>query len=309
MSLRIQKNDVLGFFMMLLACAAYGASTSLFLAPNVIIAGGISGLCVTVHTLYEKIPIGTLSIAINIPILLFSINGFGWKFTLKSLVTIVILGVATDLFALLPPLTTDPLLATLYGGICQGIGVGFFVLYKYSSGGTELIARLIALKAKNIKIPLCLAVLDGIIVIGGAIATRTLNNMLYALIVIFCSTKVSDLILTGLEKSKMCVIVTDKGKEVSDELIKNSPRGITMWDGKGMYTETNHDVLLTCIKSRQLAQLKDIVKSIDPLAFIMIQDSVEVRGKGFTSLIEDGAPKIKKSAENLTEVKENAEEE
>ena len=295
MSLRIQKKDFLGFFMMLLACAAYGAGTSLFLAPNVIIAGGVSGLCVTVHTLYEKIPVGILSIAINIPILICSIKGFGWKFMLKSLVTIVLLGVITDLFAMIKPVTDDALLATLYGGICQGIGIGLFVRYKYSSGGTELLGRLIVLKIRTIKIPVCLAILDGIVVIGGAIATRTPNNMLYALIAIFCNTKISDLVITGLEKSKLCIIVSDKGKEISEMLLKSSPRGITMWDGKGMYTQSDHDVLLTCVKRRQLAQLKDIVKSVDPLAFIMVQDSVEVRGKGFTSLYDDDGKAAKNS--------------
>ena len=287
MSLRLQKKDFFGFFMMLAACVAYGAGTSLFLAPNVIIAGGVSGLCVTVHTLYEKIPIGILSIALNIPILLCSFKAFGWKFVLKSLVTIIILGVATDLFAMIDPITNDTLLATLYGGICQGIAVGLFVRYKYSSGGTELLGRLIAYKIKSLKIPVCLAVLDGIVVISGAIATRTPNNMLYALIVIFCATKISDIIITGLEKSKLCIIVTDNGKAISEELLKRSPRGITMWDGKGMYTETDHNVLLTCVKRRQLEQLKEIVKSVDPQAFIMVQDSVEVRGKGFSSLSDE----------------------
>ena len=146
--------------------------------------------------------------------------------------------------------------------------------------------RLIARVVKMLKIPVCVGILDGIIVVLGAIFTQNPNNMLYALIVIFVSTKVSEIILLGLEKSKLCIIITDKGKELADELIRRSPRGVTMLDGQGMYTNKEHDVLLTCIKNNQLTQLKQIVNSIDEHAFIIINESVEVRGQGFQSLQE-----------------------
>ena len=131
-----------------------------------------------------------------------------------------------------------------------------------------------------------MGILDGIIVVAGAIATQNPNNMLYALIVVFVSTKVSEVVLVGLEKSKMCIIITDKGVELSDVLVHNSPRGVTMLAGEGMYTHNNHNVVLTCVKNRQLTQLKQIVKSVDENAFIIINDSVEVRGKGFQALEE-----------------------
>ena len=143
-----------------------------------------------------------------------------------------------------------------------------------------MIARLV----KGIKLPVCVGILDGIIVIAGAIATRSPNNMLYALIVVFVGTKVSEIVLVGLEKSKMCIIITDKGEELSQVLVHNSPRGVTMLDGQGMYTHKNHNVLLTCVKNRQLTQLRQLVKSVDEHAFIIINESVEVRGKGFQTL-------------------------
>ena len=286
MAARIRKKDIINVFMMLIGCAFYGVSTSLFLAPNLIVAGGASGLGVIVNAFFPIISIGLVIIAVNLPMLILSIKVFGWRFVLKSLITIVILSLITDLLALIPPITNDALLASLYGGICQGIAIGLFVRSAYSSGGTELWARLIVHKIKFIKIPICLAVLDGIIVLGGAIATSSPINLLYALIVIFGSAKVSDIVIMGLDKSKLCIIVSDKGTEISKKLLESSPRGITMWDGKGMYTGTDHDVLLTCVKNRQLGQLKDIVKSVDPNAFIMVQDSVEVRGKGFSALDE-----------------------
>ncbi|MBQ8291694.1 MAG: YitT family protein [Clostridia bacterium] len=280
-------DAVKGYFFMVLASVSYGISTALFLAPNSIVAGGVSGLSVMINLLNQKIPIGMISIAINIPILLLGLKLSGWKFILKCLLTITTLGICTDLLDLLPALTSDPILSSLYGGICQGIGIGLFVRYEFSSGGTELLGRVLSRATKVLKIPVCVGILDGIIVVLGAIVTKNPDNMLYALIVIFVSTKVSEVVLVGLEKSKLCFIITDKGAQISQTLLEKSPRGVTMIEGQGMYTHKNHDVLLTCVKNRQLTQLKQIVKSIDEHAFIIINDSVEVRGQGFRSLDED----------------------
>ena len=272
---------------MLIACVSYALSTVLFLAPNSIVAGGISGLAVLFYLLNENVKIGAILIALNIPILLLGLKLMGWRFILKCLLTIVTLGVITDLLAIFPPMTNDCILAALYGGICQGIAVGLYVRYEFSSGGTELLGRFLSRKMKFLKIPVCVGILDGIIVVLGAIFTHNPDNMLYALIVIFVSTKISEIVLVGLEKSKLCIIVTNKGEEMSEYLVHNSPRGVTMLDGKGMYTKEARNVLLTCVKNRQLTSLKQMVKTIDENAFIIVNESVEVRGKGFLSLNQD----------------------
>lgn len=279
-------NEVKGYLFMLIGCVAYALSTSVFLAPNSIVAGGVTGLSVIVNLLNEKIPIGMISIVINLPILALGIRFQGWKFILRCLLTIVTLGVVTDIFSLLPTMTSDGVLASLYGGVCQGVGIGLFVKYEFSSGGTELLGRVICRFIKAMKIPACVAILDGAIVVLGAIVTKNPANMLYALIVVFVSAKVSEIVLMGLEKSKLCIIITDKGKQVSQTLIERSPRGVTMLNGTGMYTDKEHDVVMTCVKNRQLTQLKAIVKEVDEHAFIIINDSVEVRGQGFQSLSE-----------------------
>ncbi len=279
-------DEVKGYLFMLLGCVAYALSTSVFLAPNSIVAGGVTGLSVIINLLNERIPIGMISIVINLPILALGIRFQGWKFILRCLLTIVTLGVVTDIFAVLPTMTSDGVLASLYGGLCQGVGIGLFVKYEFSSGGTELLGRVICRFIKVLKIPACVAILDGAVVVLGAIVTKNPANMLYALIVVFVSAKVSEIVLMGLEKSKLCIIITDKGKEISDTLIQRSPRGVTMLNGTGMYTDKEHDVVMTCVKNRQLTQLKAIVKEVDEHAFIIINDSVEVRGQGFQSLSE-----------------------
>ena len=294
-------NEIKGYIFMLIGCVMYAISTSLFLAPNTIVAGGVSGLAVTVNILNEKLPIGMVLIAINIPILILGLKFQGWKFIYRCLITIVTLGVITDLLDRLNPLTNDSVIASLYGGICQGIGIGLFVRYEFSSGGTELLGRVISRFVKVLNIPVCVGILDGIIVVFGSIVTQSPDNLLYALIVIFVSTKISEIVLVGLEKSKLCFIITDKGEEVSETLVKNSPRGVTMLAGQGMYTHKEHNVLMTCVKNRQLTQLKQIIKSVDPHAFIIINESVEVRGKGFQTLQEEGVDEVYHAVEQTVE--------
>lgn len=279
-------TEAKGYVFMLVGCIMYALSTRLFLAPNSIVAGGVSGLSVLINLLNEKIPIGLISIAINVPILIAGIKFQGWKFIYRCLVTIVTLGIITDIFEALPALTPDGVLASLYGGVCQGIAIGLFVRFEFSSGGTELLGRLISRFVKVLKIPVCVGILDAIIVIAGAIVTKNPANMLYALIVVFVSTKVSEIILVGLDKSKLCFIISEKGEEIAKTLLEKSPRGVTMINGEGMYTHSEKNVLLTCVKNAQLTQLKQIVKDVDENAFIIINDSVEVRGKGFQNLNE-----------------------
>ncbi len=270
---------------MLAACVFYALSLVLFLEPCGIVAGGITGLSTLFHLMDARIPIGLITVALNIPIYLLGLKYTGWKFILRCLLTVATLALCTDLMAeILPSLTIDPLLASLYGGVLQGIGVGLFIRCEFSSGGTEMLGRVISRWVKVLNIPICVGICDAIIVIIGTLNPATIeNNILYALIVVFVCTKVSELILVGFEKSKLCIIISNKGREIAQTLIEKSPRGVTMLDGEGMYSHQERDVLLTCVKNRQLTQLRQIVHEVDPAAFVIINDSVEVRGKGFTA--------------------------
>ncbi|MBQ8658393.1 MAG: YitT family protein [Clostridia bacterium] len=281
MDKRALKRELLGYSSMVIGCVFYALSVVLFLEPCGIVAGGITGLSTLFHLLNENLPIGMITIALNLPIYLLGLKYVGWKFILRCVLTVSVLGVMTDILAFLPAMTDNKILASLYGGICQGIGIGLFVKFQFSSGGTELLGRLLSKWTRTGNIPVWVGICDAIIVVTGAICLRDANNILFALIVVFVSTKISEVVLLGLEKSKLCIIVSDKAEEISAELLKNSPRGVTLLEGKGMYTKEDHGVLLTCVKNRQLTQLKQIVHSVDENAFVIINESVEVRGKGF----------------------------
>lgn len=277
------KGEIKRYFFMVLGCISYAVSLVVFLVPNQIVAGGVTGAA----TLFNLLTGGYFTyfvVGLNVPILLLGLKQKGWKFILNCFITITVLGLLTDLLIFLPPVTDNPILAAMYGGIAQGIGIGLFVKYEMSSGGTELLGRITYSKIPYGNIPTHIAVLDAIVVISGAVVLNNVENILYALILIFISAKVSDIFLTGLNSSKLCHIITEKPEEVAAELMKNSPRGITRLNGTGMYTRTDRGVLITCIKKQQLEQLKQIVKSIDDKSFIIVSETKEVYGKGFTSV-------------------------
>ena len=281
------KKELKSVAAMLVASFAFALSLDLFIVPNKIICGTLTGLSTLVNFLINNaLGIGTLTIIFDIPILLLGLKTQGLKFIVRCLITILVLGVITDLFAFLEPVTNDLLIASIYGGVIQGIAIGIYCKYKVSSGGTELLGRIISEKFKFASIPVCIGILDAIIVITGSIVLKNPQNILYAMIVIFSSTVVSDLVLTGINRAKLCYIISDKSEEISDVLLKNSPRGITGIQGMGMYTRKNKNILMTVVKKHQLEDLKHVVHKIDENAFVIVSDTNEVLGKGFKD-IED----------------------
>lgn len=278
-------NEIRRYFFMVIGCFCYSLSLQMFLIPNEIVGGGVSGAASLINIL-TGLPAGLFIVLINLPILVFGFRLMGWKFILRCFITTAVLGGTTELLAIfVEPITDNGILAAAYGGILQGIGIGLFIRYETSSGGTELLGRLTNHVIPIGSIATHVAVFDALVVILGAIVLKNPENILYALILIFVSAKVSDLIVMGLEKAKLCYIITTKAEEISDYLISHSPRGITLLNGEGMYSKEPKGVLLTCVKSKQIAALKASVKKLDEGAFVIVTDANEVYGKGFKRII------------------------
>ena len=281
------------YLFMILGCFSYSLSLRMLLIPNDIVGGGVSGAA----SLLEMItswPAGLFIVLINVPILIFGFKLMGWKFILNCFITTATLGGTTELLTLFGDLsiTDNKILAAAYGGILQGIGIGLFIKYEMSSGGTELLGRLTHHVLPFGSIATHVAVFDSLVVVLGAVylgitsgqVSTGMENILYALILIFLSAKISDLVVYGFTKAKMCYIITEKADEISDYLISHSPRGITKVEGEGMYSKTDKGVLMTCIKSNQIVSLKAAVKMIDENAFVIVCDANEVYGKGFNHI-------------------------
>jgi uncharacterized membrane-anchored protein YitT (DUF2179 family) len=274
---------------MTVGCLCYAASLGVFLIPNEIVGGGVSGAASLIQILTGW-PAGIFIVLINVPILIFGFRLMGWKFIIRCFITTTVLGLCTELWDFLAEqtslnkLTKNPLLAAIYGGLLQGVGIGLFIKYETSSGGTELLGRLTHHVMPFASIATHVALFDGIVVVVGAVALENPENVLYVLILIFVSARVSDLVVMGLSKAKMCYIITTKAEEISEYLIAHSPRGVTLINGEGMYLKQPRGVLLTCVKSHQIETLKNMVKQLDQGAFVIVCDANEVYGKGFNRI-------------------------
>ncbi|MBO5223587.1 MAG: YitT family protein [Clostridia bacterium] len=276
---------IVDYIFMIIGCICYALSLRMFLIPNSIVGGGVSGVA-TIIELTTGLPAGLFILLINLPILVMGFKLMGWKFILNCLITSASLSGITELIALFGDIsiTDNKILASAYGGILQGLGIGCFIKFNMSSGGTELLGRITHRLIPVFSIATHVAILDAAVVVSGAIILLNPENVLYALILIFISAKVSDLIVSGLNKAKLCYIITDKPEEISDFLISHSPRGVTLLNGEGMFSKTPKGVLLTCVKFNQISSLKDWVKQIDKKAFVIMTDANEVYGKGFADI-------------------------
>ena len=291
----IDKNKFMKEFrrygFMVLGCLSYALSVKAFLEPNGITGGGVSGAASLIHLIWA-LPTGVFIAVLNVPILICGFRKMGGRFILRCLITTASLSIATDFWgAILPTkevlrntITNDGILASLYGGILQGVGIGLFIKYETSSGGTELLGRLTHGILPFGTIATHVAVLDGAVVLLGAFSLGKLENILYALILIFASAKVSDLVVMGFARAKLCYIITEKSDIIAEYLISHSPRGVTFIQGEGMYSKTPKGVLMTCIKNNQITALKTTVKQLDENAFLIVCDANEVYGKGFNRI-------------------------
>lgn len=271
------------YLFMVLGAAAYAASLAFFLVPNRIITGGISGISILIY-LFTGIKTGTISILLNFPILLLAYKKYGRTFIVRCFLTVFLIGQFTNLFSLLNFETDNMILAAFYAGILQGLGIGLFCKYMVSSGGTELLARLMQLLFSKFSIPQILFFIDGCVILIGSILLNNSENFLYALIVIFLSAKVSDFIITGITNDKLCFIITDKGEEISKLIFQNSKRGITLLNGTGMYLQEPKSILMTVVSKNQLPFLLATARKQDENVFIITSSTREVYGKGFQIL-------------------------
>lgn len=281
------KQEIKRYFFMVLGCICYSTSLTAFLIPNEIVGGGVSGAASLIN-IVTGLPAGLFIFLINLPILILGFRLMGWRFILRCFITTAALSLSTELLTLcfnnVPLITDDKILAALYGGILQGIGIGLFIKYETSSGGTELLGRITHHAMPILTIAAHVAIFDGLVVVMGAIVLKNVENILYALILIFVSAKISDLLLMGFTKAKLCYVVTEKAEEISDFLVHHSPRGVTLLKGEGMYTKTEKGVIMTCVKNNQIVNLKKWVKELDEHAFVIVCDANEVYGQGFHNM-------------------------
>ncbi|NLJ40438.1 MAG: YitT family protein [Clostridiales bacterium] len=269
------------YIYVLLGTLITALSFNLFLIPHKIAPGGLSGIATVIfHLTKGKIPVGVTMLVLNIPLFLLGIRELGGKFGLKTLLSTVLLSLFID-FIKVSPLTDEPILAAIYGGVVMGAGLGIVFRGNATTGGTDLFAKIVHKHFHFVGVGWVLFVIDSLVVIAAAIVFGP-TLALYALVSLFLGTKIIDLIQEGLNTAKAFILISDHSVPIADRIMKELDRGVTLLHGRGAYTNKEKDVIL-CITDRiQTARLKGIINEIDPEAFVLVTDVREVMGEGFT---------------------------
>ncbi|HEY8417820.1 MAG TPA: YitT family protein [Limnochordales bacterium] len=253
-----------------------------FLVPHRLAAGGVSGLAVVVYHLFG-IPVGATMLAINIPLFALAARVLGISTGARSIFGFVALSVVVDALAPhLEPLTQDPVLAAIYGGVLVGIGVGITYRFGGSTGGTALGARLIH-HYLRIGTGRALLLADGFVILAAGIAFGP-ELALYALLSVFITIRVVDLLEEGTPHAKAAIIVSDVPERISQLVLHELNRGATALRGRGLYTGRDRDILLVIVSRDEVGRLKQLVRTTDPHAFVVISDVHEALGEGFRRL-------------------------
>ena len=270
-----------------IGCAAFGLGFSFFLEPNNLNSGGISGLAMVIEHILGFGSVGTITALINLP--LFALAGLkvGKKFFWGSLLGMILLSTFIDLFAMLPKPETESLVGALYGGVICGFGGGLVFSSGFSTGGSDIVVRLVKKKWQYIPLGIITTCFDLCIAVLTAVVFNNINHALYCGVAIFVTGRVVDAVVYSFDYSKVALIITKKHEEVAQRLGKELHRGATFLEGEGSYSHAKTKVVLTAVKRQQIADMKNIVVEIDPDAFIIVQEAHQVLGDGFTRYSKD----------------------
>ena len=268
-------------FWIFVGSAIYAVGFDLFLAPNQIGAGGISGLAVVIAYFVPVLSVGVLTLLINIPLFLAGYRFVGRKFFWGSLAGMAISSVLIDVLAPWVSAETEPLVGAIFGGGLVGAGCGVVLMQGASTGGTDIIARLLKYRFKDMSMGKLVMAVDLVIALITGIAFRDLNKVLYCCIALYVSSEAMDAVVYRFDFSLVAVIVTDRSLEIRDAIDQELERGCTFLKGEGAYTGNRKNVVYCAVKRRQAAELKELVMAIDPAAFLVLQEAHQVLGEGF----------------------------
>lgn len=257
-----------------------GFAIGVFLTPNKIVGGGASGLStILYHTL--RVPPGVSFFVLNIILLLLGFKILGKNFVFKTLLGAALLSVFTQFFTMFPLYTENLILSTIFGGVLYGLGIGMSFAAGASTGGTDIIGRIIQSKFSHIPIGKMLLFIDGIIILVSLIIFKNIELTLYGIIALFISSFSIDFIISKLNVSRIAFVITDKGEEISQKLVSTSPRGVTLIDVKGVYTNTEKQMLFCALKESEAEEFQRKILEIDSESFIVFSESQRIKGNGF----------------------------
>jgi len=270
-----------------LGSAVFALGFSLFLQPNDMSPGGISGLAMVAVELLGFGTTGLFSILINLPLFILGGMKIGKRFFAGSLLGMLLSSVLIDSFAALPFPVTEPLVAALYGGVLCGLGLGVVFMSGTSTGGSDILVRLLKLKYRNVPIGQISMSFDAIVVVLTGLVFQDVSKALYTGITVFVCGQVVDAVVYRFDYSKVALVISREHEAIARAIGKKLDRGATFLRAEGSFTHTDIKVVLTAVKKQQVAELKELVMEIDPDAFVIVQEAHQVLGDGFSRYSRD----------------------
>ena len=267
--------------MTVLGSAVFAAGFAFFLEPNDLSPGGISGLALLLVELTGLGSVGVISILMNLPLFILGGLKIGKQFFAGSLIGMVLSSVLIDCFAAMQLPAVEPVIAIVYGGVVCGLGLGVVFINGTSTGGSDILVRLLKLKYRNVPIGQISLTFDAIVVLLTGLVFRDMNKALYTGITVYLCGKMVDAVVYSFDYSKVALIISREYEAIAREVGSKLDRGATFLHGEGSYTGESTKVVLVAIKKLQLAELKELVMALDPGAFVIVQEAHQVLGDGF----------------------------
>ncbi|MDD3244326.1 MAG: YitT family protein [Eubacteriales bacterium] len=280
-----KKSDMNGWLLTVVGSIMLAFAFNVFFIPNEIAPGGLSGLAQLVNAV-TGFPVGVTIAVLNVPLLIAGWRVRGRVFILRTLLSVLLLSVFIDWIPMPAALTglfrEEMLLSTIFGSVISGLGMGMVIVGNSSTGGTDLVAIIIHKHVPAVRVAWLLMAVDALVVVGAAVVFD-IHKALYALICVFITARCIDFVETGVKSCKAFYIISNHFEEISRRLNHEMDRGVTILNGKGAYSGQEKNVLFCVVDRQQIQPVKNLVKSVDPNAFVVVSDVKEALGEGFNA--------------------------
>lgn len=274
---------IFDYIVLIFGATLVGVSVGSVLLPSKLSTGGFTGIATILHYVM-KLPASVILLVLNIPIFLLVWKVIGFKYGFRSLVGMIFCSLGIRLGEYFGVLTTEPILAAIYGGILSGLGIALTYRAGGSTGGTDLVAKLVQVKKQHMNLSEILLIVDSIIIATSSIIFNSIEVALYSIVSLYVMTKMLDLVLVGAEYSKAVFIITEKDEEISDYMHSVLGRTTTKINAVGTYTNTEKRILLCVVNKKEIPKLKEGILGIDDKAFTIITTVTDAYGQGFKEL-------------------------